>query len=398
MKLNDLSVFISCPKGIESLLLKEVQEITGIKAKEEYCGVDLRCTLEQLNELIFSSRLASRIFLYLDNFFYRHENELYKRLKKIDWEQYQTVDQTFRCQCNFGRGVKLKNSQFVSLKLKDSIVDFFRAKYDKRPSVDKNMASMPYYLRVEKSRAFLYLDCSGFPLSNRGYRVSKFSAPLRENLAAALILSTNWRSREKSCFIDGMCGSATALIEAALIKLNIIPGYLNLPGIINKRVSYPLANLKSMTGVQTEIYSQLKMMDDKALDQLRKAKDAKVFMLGNDLSGKSLKSARENVEASGLSKVLTLKKGDVTELIPAHHQGTVFFCNPPYGQRLGEEEELGELYYQIGENLKQNFKDCDAYIFTANADLRKKISLKTSKRAIFHNGQLESRLLHYEIY
>lgn len=240
---------------------------------------------------------------------------------------------------------------------------------------------------------------SGIPLSNRGLRVSGHQAPLRENLAAAIIMSTGWNP-EKECFIDSMCGTGTFLVEAALIKSKLPPSYFHIKQIFeDKKAVYSFQkhkwfsedsklNLWFFTLIEAHYKNILKVLDS----------DESVTIFGMDLDPKAIQLTTKTLLNSGLDDRISIRKADATTLLPPRELTGIILCNPPYGNRLGETKSLETLYYDYGENLKNNFKGYKAFILTGDLELRKKISLKTSARIPFRNGNIDCRLLKYDLF
>jgi len=226
--------FASCPAGLEEILLSEIKTITNIKKLSvENGGVDLFCSSIQAIEILINSRIASRVFLYLESFSLSNEKDLYHFASNINWNKYFTLKQTFKNNVLLDREAQnfFKNSHHLALVVKDAIVDNFRRKTKNRPDINLKNPDISFLTRIikdeRKFKANILVDLCGRPLSNRGYRVQNHIAPLRENLAAGLILLSNWSSTHQIIY-DPMCGSGTILTEAAMIDLKLPGSYLKI--------------------------------------------------------------------------------------------------------------------------------------------------------------------------
>ena len=334
--------------------------------------------------------------------------DIYFEGLKIDWAKIFSSNQTFKINTLFDQQASFffKNSKVISQYLKDAIVDQFRKITSDRPSVDTKNPNITFLTRIESSfakdkpwKANIYLDLCGKSLSNRGYRYKNTAAPLRENLAAGIILNTDWDDKNE-IFIDSMCGSGTLLIEAALIKSGVTPTYLKIKDAVERKIRpwafmYQKWYLKD-SKLKSRTEKKIKNLYSSNLKKLAELKTNQIF--GMDIDGRNLQDAKKNLNSALLSTdIITLSKKDACQSIPPKPNAGIILCNPPYGERIGEEENLEKLYYNYGENLKRNFCGYRAYIFTGNPALRKKISLQTSKRIPLYNGAIECRLLRYEL-
>ena len=399
--------FASCPKEIEYLLENEIKAHGITRTSVERGGVSFQCETEQALVVLLNSRIASRVFKEIQIYTIGSERDLYTKAKDKWWDKIFDLKQTFKINTLFDNPTKehFNNSLIFSQILKDAIVDNFREKFGSRPSVDTENPDITFLLRVEKKaksalfNARILIDMCGVPLSHRGYREESLRAPLRENLAAAIIMTTDFDA-EKDIFTDCMCGTGTLLIEGILIKAKIAPTYLRVRGYIERQVpvfdflKHPwfLVDKKSVrlfNGLAQEIYNH----SLKALNELQTRQ-----FFGFDISERALEATRLHLDNALIDpQIVTLNKRDATKITPMDPPPGIIICNPPYGERMGDEDQLVNLYKDLGENLKHNFKGYRAYIFTSNPLLRKSISLQTSKRHSFFNGNIECRLLKYEI-
>lgn len=412
MKKYRFEYFASCPVGIEELLQQEILDIGAKSAKATRGGVEFEAFHEIALKVILYSRLASRVFKFLYSFEAFHEKDYYLEATDIKWKSLMDVNQTFRLTTIFGdlprEREDFRNSQFANLKLKDAIVDWFRHHEDARPSVAKDFPDVSFLARIDRGtekpyRITLLYDLCGQPLNQRGYRVAKTQAPLKENLAAAILKLVNWNPVEES-LLDGMCGSGTFLIEAALIAGKIPPSYLK----VEKYLSNP--HLKPWTflnypwflkdnHLQDNFQLFLKNISEQTKSGLDYLFSKKGLIKGGDISEMVLISTQENLRNAKLNQVVEISKQDALHAIP-NSDKTLFLCNPPYGERLeyDQEEKLRTLYKSLGDCWKHSFKGHRAALFTGNLPMLKVVGLKSFKKHILFNGDIEGRLVEYKLY
>lgn len=400
--------FASCPREVEHLLEKEIRDLGITRIEVEKGGVAFKAEIEQALDVLLNSRVASRVFKELQVYTIANERDLYARAKEKWWDKVFNVQQTFKINTLFDRDTKehFSNSIIFSQLLKDAIADNFREKYGERPSVDTGRPDITFLLRVERKpgtdlfNARILVDMCGEPLSNRGYREESLKAPLRENLAAAIIMTTDF-DPSVDIFTDTMCGTGTFLIEGILIRAKVAPTYLKIRQYIEKRA--PIFDFIKHPWFQADRKAQ-RLFDERAqaiynhsLAALNELQTRQFF--GFDISERALETTRVHLFNAMIDQqIVTLNKRDATKITPMDDPPGIVICNPPYGERMGDEEELKVMYKAYGENLKHNFKGFRAYVFTSNPLLRKEISLGTSKRHTFFNGSLECRLLKYDLY
>ena len=397
--------FASCPTGMEELLLEELNAYSCSNFQQFIGGLRFQAKEWNVIEIITNSRLASRVFLEIHQYKFNNDEEHFSLAKDKWWHHIFSVHQTFKISTLFDKDASkfFKNSMVQSLRLKDAIVDSFRENVGTRPNVSKDSADVSILQRIEGVEgqkgwyARMYLDLCGAPLSNRGYRPRGHEAPLRENLAAAMIQASDW-DPEKDIFIDVMCGSGTLLIEALYHAAKLPGSWLKLNALIAGSQVYDFQNHTWFKQLDLE----QKLMDYAVF--LLKEGQARVDALpsgqifGNDISGKSLNIARASLRyALFPDDLVELSEEDATKLTPFEEAPGIVMSNPPYGERIGQETDLHALYHELGENFKNNFKGYRCYLLTSEPELRKAISLQTSMRKQFFNGGIECRMLKYEI-
>ena len=410
MKLFEDIYWITCPAHCEAWLTQELRSLKIEKFQAGIGGVLATLTPEEALYVLAYVRTAGRLFRLIKRFDCVDAEELYKAVFDCPWPEILDVQHSFKVETWTDRSAMghFDSAFQLSLKVKDALCDRFRAETGERPSVDKRSADYPLLLRLEKSaslerfEASLYLELSGRSLSLRGYRQSKregkVNAPLRENLAASLILASDWNP-EEDLLCDPFCGSATLLIEAILIKAHIPPSYLQLERCERGELPYAFLRQKwfcKNNSLQNYWRSLVCKTCQHARESMQNLPGNQFF--GSDVDSKTLAWARQTLQAAAIPKdVVCLKRSDARKLRPPGNAPGVVFSNLPYGKRL-DTGDVGELYFEWGENLKRYWKGWRAWLFTGNLIARKRIGLSTSARIPFTNGQLECRLLKYELY
>ncbi|MBF0298938.1 MAG: hypothetical protein HQK51_09480 [Oligoflexia bacterium] len=445
--LNDLNndnaeknFFISCNRKCEEVLIKELKALGFINQNPDekaFAGVHFTGNMEDAFKIILNSRVASRVYLKLANFEIKLKKDqekelLYQTVRQINWCEIFSAKESIKVSCILGRGLdKRLNSHYLSQIAKDAVVDTFRDNVGQRPNVNTAFPDIPIVLYFENNNVDILIDISGEPLGNRHYRQNDFAAPLRENLAASILYLSEW-NYQNECFIDCMCGSGTMTIEALLMGLNIPPSFIKVKrALINDSAErlkhrWTIENLKFF-----KENAKFRMKFKELLKSVREQYklNNKISIFASDISAKSLTTTKTHISfierelsVKLANDVIFIKKADATTLkLPSLNKNQnkgIIFANPPYGKRLGAEletdytderdkrdnntddndDQLAKLYHDLGENFKQNFKDFRAYIFTGNLELRKKISLQTSSRIELFNGDIECRLLRYNLY
>lgn len=332
------------------------------------------------NALLYKANLhcrtALRILKPIHTFVANNADEVYEEIKKIDWEQYLTLDKTFAIDAVVFSHI-FRHSKFVSYRVKDGIVDYFSEKYEKRPSVSVTNPDLMFNIHIAHNKCTLSLDSSGESLHKRGYRITQTDAPLNEVLAAAMILKSGWHG--ESTFIDPMCGSGTLLIEAAMIALNIPPGI--------HRDSFAF---EKWNDFDKDLFSEIYNDDSRA-----KTFDYKI--IGTDISGQAISIAEKNVKNAGLKNQITLEIKPFQQYTQAPEPAGILMTNPPYGERI-RIDDIEALYNMIGERLKHVFSGYDAYVLSFKKENFDNIGLKPAKRFFLFNGPLECEMRKYEIF
>ena len=365
--------FATAPRGLEGLLLHEVNSLGARDAARVPGGVAFRGNWETCYRVNLWSRIASRVLWRIHEFPYASEQELYDAVKALDWPRYFALERTLRVNVA-AAGSPLRSLDFATLRIKDAVCDRFREALGRRPDVERTTPDVRVHAYLEKDRGALYLDTSGEPLFKRGWRAQQGEAPLRENLAAGIVMLTGWRPGE--ALLDPMCGGATLLVEAAAMARARAPGARRGFG-----------------------FEKLSSFDARLWDRIRQEKSAEPSnpeLFGSDTDAEALKAARRNLAAAGVERWVEVEQADVLERA-APASGGVMVMNPPYGERMGSEEELERFYPRLGDALKQRFAGWRCYIFTADLRLPKLIRLAPSARTPLWNGALECRLYEFRM-
>jgi putative N6-adenine-specific DNA methylase len=374
---NSTGYFAQVPGMMEELCEQELKELGASDTKVSYRGVYFNADKETLYKINYTSRLLSRVLAPLKSFHCNNTDVLYKTGLKINWEDFLTVEQTFSISASVAKS-NITNSLFASQRLKDSIADYFRSKFDKRPSVDTVNPDVRFNLHIEKDKAVLSLDTSGESLHKRGYRLLAGAAPMQETLAAAIIRISKWNGENP--LWDPMCGSGTILCEALMHYCRIPAQYL--------RKKFGFFNLPDF---DLELWEKIKKDCDSNIRPLEKG-----IISGSDKSQKILEIAQNNLSRLPYSDLVELRCHPFQH-IKIFENGTLI-TNPPYGIRLGETEDVKALYKELGDFLKTNCRGTSAFIYTGDPALRKSIGLRTSRRIPLVNGKLEGVLLQIDSY
>ncbi|HEY9397166.1 MAG TPA: THUMP domain-containing protein [Burkholderiales bacterium] len=374
--MSSQSFFATCPRGLEPTLVTELQALNADNVEAVGGGVKFSGDWRVCYRANLESRTATRILLQVAQADYRTEHDVYAIARDVAWHRHFDVQHSIRVDVNAIRS-PLRSLDFTTLRIKDAVCDRFRDEVGSRPDVDTREPGVRIAGFLDERQCILYVDTSGEPLYKRGYRRDPGEAPLKENLAAGIILLTGWQADEP--LLDPMCGSGTLLAEAAQIALNIAPG---------SRRHFGFEKLKSFNA------GSWQSVRDAA--QARVRSESPVPLFGADLYGDALKTTKATLAAAGLEQYVQLKQANVLELPPPTSNG-VLVTNPPYGKRLGESDALEAFYPQLGDVLKARYAGWRCYFFSADMQLPKRIGLKASKRTPLYNGALECRLFEYRM-
>ncbi len=347
--------------------------------KTERTSIELYASINECIFLNLHLRTASHVLFEIKSFYLHHADDIYRRIKAIPWEEYISQDAYFSVISHVDNQ-SVDNPLFVNVRVKDAIVDRFREKSGIRPNSGSELDGAVFQLFWKETQASLYINTSGETLAKHGYRKIPGKAPLLEALAAATIYATDWD--RKSPFVNPMCGSGTLAIEAAMIATDRYPGLY--------RDHYAFMHI---LGYEQSFYADQKLELEK---KIKEKPDLRV--IASDISEQAVLFSKENAGYAEMEELLEFEVCDFEDTtIPESENGIVIF-NPEYGERLGEEEELGLTYKRIGDFLKQKCEGYTGYIFSGNPSLAKKVGLRASRKIEFYNGTIDCRLLKFELY
>lgn len=378
--------FASCPKGLEGLLLKELESFGLSQLRETVAGVEFKGSIENGYRVCLWSRLANRLLLPISSFPVASADELYAGVSGVNWTEHFS-DQASIAIDFIGTGEGINNTQYGAQRVKDGIVDHFREATGNRPDVDLRQPDIRINARFAREKVTLSLDFSGDSLHKRGYRIAQTTAPLKENLAAALLIRAGWPG-DHEALIDPMCGSGTLLIEGAMMAADIAPSL--------QRQHFGFSHWR---GHQPDIWQALR--DEAAERRERGLQSQLPSIIGYDQDNRALTAAERNVEQSGLSAFIELKRQPVSALprpVLADTATGLLLTNPPYGARLGDQETLKGLYQELGDVLKREFSGWSAGVFTGNEYLGFALGLRSHKIYKLFNGAIPSQLLLFELF
>ena len=362
--------------GFEPLLAKELRNLGAIDVKEGVRSVSFVGDKGFMYKANLSLRTAIKILKPIASFKVNSEDELYKQVYNLPWEQYMDENETLAIDATV-HSEKFTHSKYIAQKSKDAIVDRFRDKTGTRPDVDLGYPNLRINIHIEHNNCTVSLDSSGQSLHKRGYKSATNIAPINEVLAAGMLLHSGWDGQ--SDFLDPMCGSGTLLIEAAMIACNIPPN-------LNKK-EFGFEKWKDW---DEDLFEKIEE------SVLKKIRDFHFTIKGYDKAPSAVRKAKDNIENANLSEFIKVEHEDFfkTEKETERHLHMVF--NPPYGERL--EIDMPEFYKEIGDTLKKGYPGTQAWFITSNLEAIKHVGLRPSRKIKLFNGALESRLLRYDIY
>ncbi len=372
------SYFATVARGLEPIAAQELERLGAKEVRPDFTGVHFVGDKAMLYRVNLWARTIFRVLVPLREFYCPNSDILYREVQKISWDQYLQPHNTLAVNCT-GGNQKLNHTHFTALQVKNAIVDQQRRKSGQRSSVDAENPDVSINVHIHQDRCILSLDSSGTSLHRRGYRQAMGKAPLKESLAAALLDMANWDASLP--FLDPLCGSGTLPLEAGLKALNIAPG------LFRKKFGF-----ESFPDFDEQLWQ--KLLKEAKNSQIR---DFKALIWGSDRDPDVLAQARSNAQQCGIAHQIKLTQTELSQLEAPADCG-VIICNPPYGERLGEVQELGALYKTLGDIFKQRFKGWTAFVLTGNKELAKKVGLRASRRIPVYNGALACTLLKYELY
>jgi len=380
-----MQLFATTPKGLELLLVEELRALGAMDPAEKLAGVAFTGDLTLAYKACLWSRFANRILLTLTSVRAGSPEALYKGVQTIDWHHHIDTAATIAVHfvCNQST---ITHSLFGAQTVKDAIVDQLRDRFGVRPSVSRDRPDVSIYVYLHKDQATISLDLSGESLHKRGYRLISGSAPLKENLAAAILQRAGWKAIAKAggSLLDPMCGSGTLLIEAAYMAGDVAPG-------LNRDYFGFLGWKQHQPAVWKTLHEEAVLRSTVGCQSLPD-------IIGYDHDPISIKIAFENIERAGMLGKIHVEKRELSVFAPKQQAVTgLVVTNPPYGERLGDVDELQPLYQLLAERLKEAFVGWKAAVFTGNPDLGKRMGLRAKKYYSLFNGAIPCKLLLFDV-
>ncbi len=370
--------FATAARGLESLLAQELEQLGAQSVDPGFCGVSFEGDRDLLYRVNLWARLPFRVLVRLKYFPCQDAEDLYREIQSIDWSNYLRPDLTLAVNAT-GKNDRLNHTHFTALQVKNAIVDQQQEQFGERSDVELQEPDVRINLHVDREFCTLSLDSSGNSLHRRGYRPAVGSAPLKESLAAALIQLSGWQPNQ--LFYDPLCGSGTLPLEACLKSLHIAPG------LFRDRFGFetwPDFDAALLEGLIKEAEVSQKQFLPAAI-------------WGSDRDEAVIEQAIGNAAKSGLQDHIWFSQIELAD-VEAPGDSGILLCNPPYGERLGKDSDLGAFYKLLGDVLKQRFKGWTAFVLSGNKELSLSIGLKSSQRVTIYNGSLPCQLMKYELY
>ncbi|HIE40734.1 MAG TPA: bifunctional 23S rRNA (guanine(2069)-N(7))-methyltransferase RlmK/23S rRNA (guanine(2445)-N(2))-methyltransferase RlmL, partial [Thiomicrorhabdus sp.] len=382
-----LKCFATTSGGLSELLREELMALGAKNVKAQPRGVTFEGSQELAYRACLWSRLANRIFITVLEMELDNQEQLTTEVAQLNWHNHMDVRDSFAVSFS-GKGMGIDHSHYGALKIKDGIVDYFMDKTDDRPQVDTVHPNLRVHGHLNRNQLTLSIDLVGYSLHQRGYREGQqVKAPLKENIAAALLLRSGWPeiAKQGGCLYDPMCGSGTFLVEAAMIAADAAPG-------LDKQDRMLLNQWKQHDA----------LLWQRLVDEARARKASGLATLppiyGSDASHKSLDIAEEAILNAGYFKQIEIKQMTVEQgRIWGNWKPGLVITNPPYGERLGEVEEVKRIYTALGNYLKSEFDGWQAAVFTANPELGMYLGLKAKRSHKFANGPMECKLFRFDV-
>jgi putative N6-adenine-specific DNA methylase len=371
-----LRFFAPCPRGLEGVLEQEFHDLGVPMTTKTDGGVAFQAPWSTMYWINLKSHIASRVLWEVGRATYRSEHDVYRSAYDLSWPDWFAPSQTIKVKVS-ARRCPLKSLDFLTLRIKDALCDKFMSVRHKRPNVDTHRPNIRLDAFLDESTVTFYLDTSGEPLFKRGHRVVAVEAPLRENLAAGLLRLAGWTPND--VLLDSMCGSGTIPLEAALMARRIAPG-----------------QSRAFAFERLLIHDAQRWGNLREASRLKQLAEIPAPIYASDRDPAAIKIAQRTFQGAGVAIDIRLRQSDVLTLKAPAEQG-VLMINPPYGVRLGRQEDFDAFYPQLGDWMKQRFSGWRAYIFTGDLRVPKLIGLSPSKRIPLFNGPLECRLYEFQI-
>ncbi len=360
--------------GLEELVQQELTELGAEKCEPGFRFVRFRADHDALYRIVYRSRLTTRILVPLVAFACPSDNVLYATARDIDWRDFLTPDQTFAINANVSES-QIGHSQYAALKLKDAVVDWFRDHGGQRPNVNPRDPDLWLHLHIRHNRATISLDASGGSMHRRGYRVMSVDAPMSETVAAAMIRMSGWDGNTP--LVDPLCGSGTILCEAFMHGADIPAGFLR------QRFGFT-----ALPDFRSELWDE---ESDRPL-----ALDRDLSLCGSDLDPRAVQAARANLDRLPGGDAVPVERRDF--FTSPDLSGTTIVCNPPYGIRLGKNDDLASWFKKFGDHLKRHCAGCTAFVYFGDRQWLKHVGLRPDWKKPLKNGGLDGRLAKFSLY
>ncbi len=375
MQSDDLKIQIKTFFGLEPILAEEIKKLGGRNVEIKNRAVNCEGDLGFLYKINYSARTALKILVPIYEFKAYNESKFYEKLSRLPWDDYMKLNQTFAIDSTI-YSERFSHSQFMTLKMKDAIVDFFSKNYNSRPAIDTKEPDIKFHLHIDRDLVTISLDSSGDALYKRGYKKQQGEAPINEVLASGMLQLAGWDG--KGNFLDPMCGSGTILMEAAMIAMDL-PAQ-----IFRKRFAF-----QNWKNYDEALFKTIKE------HRINRVREFQGKIVGYDLDQRMLNIARETIEHAELEDVIEVRRQDFFEskkdLFPL-----LMVFNPPYDERISINDD--DFYKKIGDTFKTSYPNTLAWLISSDLDALKKIGLRPSRRIKLFNGKLETRFLQYEMY
>lgn len=369
--------FAQVADDIKDIAEAELLELGAVETSHSYRGIYFNADQESLYRINLHSRLINRILAPLKTFDCHSDKYLYQVGKQIHWEDFLNPEQTLAISANVTQS-NINHSKFAALRLKDAIVDYFREREGKRPSIDRRNADLWLNVHIEKNVAIISVDTSGGSLHRRGYRVETIPAPMSETLAASIIRYSEWNGQTP--LYDPLCGSGTLLCEAYLAATKTPSAYL--------RSKFGFERLPDFDAV---LWAKVKKDADNKIQPVSKS-----LIQGSDIDSKVVETAKKNSTVIDPDRHIKIIQKDIFDIEKLAN--TTIVCNPPYGIRIQHMSDLDNFYKNLGDFLKQRCTNSTAFIYFGDRKYIKQIGLRSSKKWILSSGGLDGRLVKYVMY
>lgn len=382
-----MQFYASCPKGVEALLIEELTSLGATNLKEHPSHIVFEGDLELAYKACLYSRLANRIYLCLLDEEINSVEDMYQKVNSIEWSWHFDMQQTFVVDAIARKNSDIRHSGFAAQKVKDALVDYYKDRYEQRPSVDKGNPDYRIHAIVNGRQLKVGIDLAGRSLHQRGYRPTSGRAPIKENLAAALLIRAGWPelSKQGYSFHDPMCGTGTLLVEAAMIACDMAPGLFN--------PSFSFENWKQH---DAELWQATIATARRQFNKNKLAINNR--FIGSDSHRKSLELAKEVIRNADFADLIELKEQDIRRpKLEAFKEPGLLVSNPPYAERLGEEDEVTQLYRDFGDYIKSHCIGWQAAIITNEPAFAKAMGMRSHKQYKFKNGAIDCQLYLFDV-